>query len=90
MGTDKALLPVGEQEPSASCTRAKREKYRHVTVIVGASERYSSYGDTIEDQLPGCGPLGGIHAALCATQNDLNLVLSVDMPLMTAAFSPGS
>ena len=28
----------------------------------------------------------GIHAALCATQTDLNLVLSVDMPLMTAEF----
>ncbi len=64
----------------------KAREVSPVTVIVGASERYSSYGDTIEDQLPGCGPLGGIHAALCATQNDLNLVLSVDTPLMTAAF----
>ncbi len=33
-----------------------------------------------------CGPLGGIHAALRATETDLNLILSVDMPLMTRNF----
>ena len=33
-----------------------------------------AYGDVIEDRFPGCGPLGGIHAALCATQSDLNLI----------------
>ena len=53
---------------------------------MGDRERYSSYGEVIEDHFPGCGPLGGIHAALCATQTDLNLILSVDMPLMTADF----
>ncbi len=54
--------------------------------IVGAKEKYDSFGQVVEDIYPGCGPLGGIHAALSTTATDLNLVLSVDMPLMTAEF----
>ncbi len=44
------------------------------------------YGDVIEDVFPDCGPLGGIHAALSITQTDLNLMLSVDTPLMSSDF----
>ena len=65
---------------------SKAKEVSPTPTIVGSRARYSSYGDVIEDRFPGCGPLGGIHAALCATQTDLNLVLSVDMPLMTAGF----
>lgn len=85
MGTDKALLPFGEK----TLLQLALEKARCVSpspVIVGAQERYASYGDVIEDRFPDCGPLGGIHAALCATQTDLNLVISVDMPLLSAGF----
>jgi molybdopterin-guanine dinucleotide biosynthesis protein A len=55
-------------------------------IIVGARSLYASYGPLIEDEVPGCGPLSGIHAALSTTKSELNLVLSVDMPLMTAEF----
>ena len=55
-------------------------------MIVGSRQCYVGYGAVIEDTIPGCGPLSGIHAALSATQTDLNLILSVDMPLMTADF----
>ena len=54
--------------------------------IVGPRERYAQYGDVVEDIFPDCGPLGGIHAALCITQTDLNLMLSVDTPLMSSDF----
>ncbi len=56
------------------------------TVIVGSRERYAAFGEVVEDVYADCGPLAGIHAALRATQTDLNLILSVDMPLMTAKF----
>ena len=85
MGTDKALLQLnGENLLQNALTKAKAVS--PTPMIVGSRARYSSYGDVIEDRFPDCGPLGGIHAALCATQTDLNLVLSVDMPLMTADF----
>lgn len=85
MGTDKALLPFGEK----TLLQLALEKAKLVSpaaIIVGARERYGCYGEVIEDRFPGCGPLGGIHAALCATQTDLNLVISVDMPMMSADF----
>jgi molybdopterin-guanine dinucleotide biosynthesis protein A len=85
MGSDKALLPFGN-ENLLQLALSKAKAVSQKPVIVGERERYSSYGDVVEDRFPGCGPLGGIHAALCSTQADLNLVLSVDMPLMTADF----
>jgi len=85
MGTDNALLPFGG-ENLLQLALSKAKEISPVPIIVGARERYASYGQVIEDRFPSCGPLGGIHAALCATQTDLNLVLSVDMPLLTADF----
>lgn len=85
MGTDKALLPCGNRN-LLELALDKAKAVSPKPIIVGPGERYSRYADVIEDQFSGCGPLGGIHAALCATQTDLNLVLSVDMPFMSAAF----
>jgi molybdopterin-guanine dinucleotide biosynthesis protein A len=85
MGSDKALMPFGGGNLLQLALR-KAKTISTAPVIVGSQERYSAYGDVIEDQYAGCGPLGGIHAALCATQSDVNLVLSVDMPLMSGEF----
>ena len=85
MGTDKALLPLGGENLLQLALR-KSKAVSPTPIIVGDRERYSIYGEVIEDRFPGCGPLAGIYSALCATQTDLNLVLSVDMPLMTADF----
>jgi molybdopterin-guanine dinucleotide biosynthesis protein A len=85
MGTDKAMLPMG----GVSLLQLALDKARQVapqTVIVGSRERYARYGDVIEDVIPGCGPLSGIHAALSITQSERNLILSVDMPLMSSQF----
>ncbi len=85
MGTDKALLSVGRQ------TLLERALHTAAAVanmvfIVGPRDRYGRYGDVVEDVFADCGPLGGIHAALCMTQTDLNLMLSVDTPLMSSDF----
>ena len=85
MGSDKALLTVGGQNLlqrtlQTAATLAGR------TCIVGPEERYGSFGETIKDIYPGCGPLAGIHAALTASRTDLNLILSVDMPVMNTEF----
>ncbi|MGA2369283.1 MAG: molybdenum cofactor guanylyltransferase [Candidatus Korobacteraceae bacterium] len=85
MGSDKALLSFGGQtllERALQTAGAVAER----AVIVGPRERYAAFGEVIEDVYVGCGPLAGIHAALCASNTDLNLMLSVDMPLMTPGF----
>ena len=55
-------------------------------VILGDRDRFQSFGKVVEDTFRGRGPLGGIHAALSATQGDLNLILAVDMPFINADF----
>jgi molybdopterin-guanine dinucleotide biosynthesis protein A len=40
----------------------------------------------VEDIFPGRGPLAAIHAALASSAHDLNLILAVDVPLLTAGF----
>jgi molybdenum cofactor guanylyltransferase len=85
MGRDKALLTFGEQNllqrALKTATGAANKTY-----IVGAKALYAEFGDILEDVYPGCGPLGGIHAALASTDTDLNLILSVDMPRMSTEF----
>jgi molybdenum cofactor guanylyltransferase len=85
MGADKALLPFREQTLLVR-TLDVAAAVAGRAIIVGARERYAIYGDVVEDVYSGCGPLAGIHAALSATQTELNLVLSVDMPLMSHEF----
>lgn len=40
----------------------------------------------VADLVPGCGPLGGLHAALTAARGDAVFVVACDMPYVTAAF----
>jgi len=85
MGSDKALLPWGDGSLLARALANAQAVCEHV-FICGPRSRYDNFGEVIEDAQPGRGPLSGIQAALRATQSELNLVLSVDLPLMTAKF----
>jgi molybdenum cofactor guanylyltransferase len=40
----------------------------------------------IADLIPGCGPLGGLHAALTAAENRVVIVVACDMPYVSAPF----
>src|ERR1051325_6761011 len=40
-----------------------------------------------DDLVPGCGPLGGLHAALAAAASDEVLVVACDMPYVTSPFA---
>ena len=85
LGRDKALLPFGDR----NFLQIALDNARAVCpdpVVVGARSLYASYGPVIEDRIPGCGPLSGIHAALTTTQAEVNLIVSVDMPLMSSDF----
>jgi molybdopterin-guanine dinucleotide biosynthesis protein A len=42
--------------------------------------------DRLPDRLPGRGPLSGIATALAITSSDANLILAVDLPLLTKDF----
>ena len=85
MGSDKALLPWAGETLLVRALTIARDTCGQV-MICGSRSRYGKFGKVIEDTEPGRGPLSGIQSALHATQTELNLILSVDLPLMQAAF----
>jgi molybdopterin-guanine dinucleotide biosynthesis protein A len=52
----------------------------------GARAFQASGTRRIADIVPGCGPLGGLHAALTHAHEDHVFVVACDMPYVTAAF----
>ena len=85
MGADKALL---EFEGRTLLARAL-DLGRSITAdvrIVGSAGKFAPFAPVVEDVFGGCGPLGGIHAALRASRSGLNLMLAVDMPFVSWAF----
>ena len=83
MGREKAFVEVkGETLVQRALQTARRVTPN--VCILGDASRFSSEGPVIEDIFRGCGPLGGIHAALNATEKELNLFLAVDLPLIPA------
>jgi len=85
MGTDKALLPW-QGDTLLRRTLAIARAVCGQAFICGSRSLYGGFGEVLEDAEPGRGPLSGIQAALHATQTELNLILSVDLPLMQADF----
>ncbi len=85
MGSDKALLGFADQTLLQHMLRTASQVTSNIR-IVGPKSRYAQFGEVVEDLYSGCGPLGGIHAALSSTATDLNLMLSVDIPRMTPEF----
>ncbi len=86
MGGDKALLPLhGKTLLERALSLAHQIAPR--VAILGPRERYVATQEwIIEDEFPGCGPLAGIHAALQATETDLNVILSIDIPFVPLDF----
>lgn len=85
MGVDKALLTL-DTENFLTVALQNARAVCATPVIVGDASRYGAYGVVVEDRFRACGPLGGIHTALCSTTTEWNLMLSVDLPLMKAEF----
>ncbi len=54
--------------------------------IVGDPAKLSQFAPVVEDVFRGCGPLGGIHAALRSSETDLNLLVAVDIPFVSTQF----
>lgn len=84
MGTDKAFVVLRGRKLVERVLELARSVTSTVSII-GDPVKFSSFAPVIEDIFPGCGPLGGIHAALRASQTDLNLILAVDVPFVSAA-----
>ena len=86
MGTDKALVALNGRTLLARTLDLARSVVSDVR-IVGDSGKFAAFAPVVEDVFRECGPLGGIHAALRASSTELNLILAVDVPFVSLAFS---
>lgn len=82
MGSDKAFVVFDGETLLTRALQLARSVTSNVR-IVGDRAKFSGLAPTVEDLFPGCGPLGGIHAALRSSSTDLNLIVAVDMPFAT-------
>ena len=83
MGTDKSLLRLGNSTLIESAIDRMRKVTSDVS-IVSPRDDLAKYAPVIHDVYPDRGPLGGIHAALASSAHELNLMLAVDMPSVSA------
>jgi molybdopterin-guanine dinucleotide biosynthesis protein A len=84
MGADKAFVILDRRTLLARALELARAVISDVR-IVGDAAKFAEFAPVVEDVFPGCGPLGGIHAALRASRAELNLMLAVDVPFVTPA-----
>lgn len=82
-GIDKVLMDFKGQTLLERALAVVGEVCKSVA-IVGDPGKFANYESVIRDVYPGCGPLGGIHAALVNSSAELNLMLAVDMPFVSA------
>ncbi len=82
MGADKAFLDFGGETLLRRALGVLKTACGSVKII-GDPAKFTSAGPVIADAFPGCGPLAGIHAALGASQSELNAILAVDMPFVS-------
>jgi molybdenum cofactor guanylyltransferase len=82
MGVDKAFLEVGGRTLLDRALAVMAGNCERVT-IVGNPAKFAAHGPVLGDIFAGCGPLAGIHTALRHSAAGLNLMMAVDMPLIS-------
>ena len=84
MGTDKGLLPLNGKPFIKHIYEAMKPIFGDNIVVVSSNAAYDAFGyNRIEDLVSDKGPVGGLYTALKQSKTKFNLVLSVDVPLIT-------
>ncbi len=84
MGRDKAFLKL----EGLTLVERGLETLQQICApiaIVGNTPQLAEYGRVLPDAVAGCGPLGGIVAALEDSEAQWNVILAVDIPFLPAA-----
>jgi molybdopterin-guanine dinucleotide biosynthesis protein A len=85
MGRNKALLELAGK-PLVAVAVDKLKAVCHDVYILSSESELGQYGTLVSDVHPGCGPLGGIEAALLHASCEWSLMLPVDMPFLHVEF----
>ena len=86
-GCDKSRLPLGDpaDTPLARILRVFSGRFPRCVMVTqpGAAVPPDSGITIVHDAIPGCGPLGGLHAGLRALGTPLGFVCGADMPSLS-------
>ena len=74
MGTDKALLPDAEGRSVLECIQNSLSDFKEV--LISSNQIKGAVPDVFRN----CGPMGGIHAALCRCESGFLFCIPCDMP----------
>lgn len=88
MGRDKALLELGGKPLVLHAVVKLRRVCVEVSVLSN-NPTLDAYAPLVKDVHSGCGPLGGMEAALLHSRYDWNLFLPVDVPFLPTAYLSG-
>jgi molybdopterin-guanine dinucleotide biosynthesis protein A len=81
MGRDKALLELAGK-PLVLHAVTKLRRLCNEVSILGSNPQLQAFAPLVRDLRDGCGPMGGIEAALLSSKYDWNLVSPVDVPFL--------
>jgi molybdenum cofactor guanylyltransferase len=84
MGRDKARLELAGK-PLVLHAVTKLQRFCDDVHILSANRELAVYAPLIKDLHPGCGPIGGIEAALKHSRHEWNLLMPVDMPFFPSS-----
>lgn len=85
MGSDKGMLLLNESVFIEHIVKALQGANIQNITIVSANKAYDFLNcNRIEDIFPDKGPVGGIFTALSHSETEQNVILSVDIPLISS------
>lgn len=85
MGSDKGMLPLNKSVFIAHIVQTLKAASVESITIVSSNTDYDFLNcNRINDVYPGKGPVGGIFTALRHSTTAYNIILSVDIPLISA------
>jgi len=84
IGTDKALLKLGNETIIERVTNLMKSLFQKVFIIINTPSEYRFLNVQLyEDIYKQKGPLSGIHSGLTYSQTEKNFIISCDIPLMS-------
>jgi molybdopterin-guanine dinucleotide biosynthesis protein A len=82
MGTEKGLLKLGDKHMIEYAIEVLKKVCDQILLIENSNAYHFLGYSVYPDIFPNSGPMGGIYTGLVNSKNNLNLVLSCDMPFI--------
>jgi molybdopterin-guanine dinucleotide biosynthesis protein A len=80
-GRDKVVYPIGREVLSQKAIDIVKTVAKDI-ILIGHPRKELSHYKTVEDLVPGSGPLGGIYTALSVAKTEYVFVFAADMPFL--------